>query len=108
MPRIQFNGDEWHCEEGESLRDALLARGHTPHNGAAHYLNCRGLGSCGTCAVRIEPRLNQPLTSMEKWRLRFPPHQSDSGLRLACQVKVCQSIKVIKHQGFWGEKVLSE
>ena len=105
MPRIAYNGDEWFCEDGEKLRDALLSRGHSPHNGAAQYLNCRGLGSCGTCAVEIQPNAHRPLTSMEKWRLQFPPHHLESGLRLACQFKVLQSIHVVKHQGFWGEKI---
>ena len=40
--------------EGETLRTAALRRGIvSPHNGRANDINCRGLGTCGTCAVDI-------------------------------------------------------
>jgi len=45
-----------------------------------------------------------PPTSVEKWRLGFPPHRRESGLRLACQCDVNGSVDVIKYGGRWGEK----
>jgi hypothetical protein len=38
---------------GELLRTALLRKGATPHNDWSRLICCRGLGTCGTCAVEI-------------------------------------------------------
>lgn len=38
---------------GATLRTAMLEAGVTPHNGRATLINCRGLGTCGTCAVEV-------------------------------------------------------
>lgn len=38
---------------GATLRTAMLEAGVTPHNGRAALINCRGLGTCGTCAVEV-------------------------------------------------------
>ena len=102
MPKIKFKGKEWECQKGEVLRNTIRKNGLSPHNGQATWLNCKGLGSCGTCAVEVEGSVNQH-TNMEKWRLRFPPHKWENGLRLACQVKVTHDLNVKKHDGFWGE-----
>jgi Na+-transporting NADH:ubiquinone oxidoreductase subunit NqrF len=67
------------------------------------YMNCRGLGSCGTCAVWIRGIISQK-SRVEKLRLKFPPHQEKPGLRLACQVRVWGDIEVVKGEGFWGQK----
>lgn len=93
---------------GERLRDVLLAQGVTPHNGNASWFNCKGFGTCGTCAVEVrEGELGERM-AREKWRLDFPPHQSDraSGrLRLACQMRVEGDLEIVKHPGFWGENI---
>jgi ferredoxin len=50
-------------------------QGATPHNAWARLVNCRGLGTCGTCAVEIEgDALPREWTSREKLRFRLPPH----------------------------------
>lgn len=104
MPNIHFESVVIPCEKGTNLRKALLKAGLSPHNGQAKWLNCKGLGSCGTCAVSISGAVS-PLTAMERWRLNFPPHTKASGLRLACQCSVQQDIWITKHQGFWGEQL---
>lgn len=74
---------------GTTLRTALLTGGVTPHNGRATLINCRGLGTCGTCAVEVVgPVQPQEWTAQEQLRLNFPPHgpQGNRRLRLACQV----------------------
>lgn len=101
MPKIHFQGRVLDVSAGTKLRRALLEAGMSPHNDDARWLNCKGLGSCGTCAVEVEGPVH-PLTRMERWRLGFPPHRQSSGLRLACQLEVTEDLKVTKHPGFWG------
>jgi ferredoxin len=104
MPIIRYKGQLLECKPGATLRDILLKYELTVHNGVARYINCRGFGTCGTCAVSVTGPTS-PRTTKEKWRLNFPPHKIENGLRLACQVKVMGDIEVKKFQGFWGEKV---
>lgn len=110
MPTIAFDGAEIECQEGAVLRDVLLAAGHSPHNGRANALNCRGMGSCGTCAVALtapdggDPAMSDP-TLRECARLSFPPHDPERGLRLACQTRLYGDVVVTKYPGFWGQHV---
>ena len=103
MPTVHFQGRHTHCEEGDCLRDVLCDVGASPHNGAACWLNCKGFGSCGTCAVEVRGPLTER-TAMERWRLGFPPHDGSQRLRLACQVRVLGDLEVVKHPGFWGQE----
>ena len=106
--------------DGEILRSAALKRGISVHNGNSRLINCRGLGTCGTCAVEIESNNAQKVTTTnahsnidpternmkENLRLKFPPHGSNyqsPNLRLACQVQVRGDISVTKRSGFWGQ-----
>lgn len=115
MPTIRFGDVEIDCEEGAVLRDVLLDAGVSPHNGSADVLNCRGHGSCGTCAVEIRTEgtdgsedADPPVSdvgTVERGRLSIPPHDRGSGLRLACQTRVYGDIAVTKHPGFWGHRI---
>jgi ferredoxin len=92
--------------KGSLLRSALLRNGVSPHNDKAMYVNCRGLGTCGTCAVEVVGNVvPQEWGTQERLRLNFPPHNpsSSSHLRLACQVRVEGDVKVIKYNKFWGQ-----
>jgi len=102
MPTVEFRDRAIDCSEGEILRDALLAAEASPHNGRANALNCRGHGSCGTCAVEVEGPVSEP-TAREAARLSIPPHTGDAGLRLACQTRVLGDLVVRKYPGFWGQ-----
>ena len=123
--RWRSTGDDvtFTANDGELLRTAALRRGLvSPHNGRARLINCRGLGTCGTCAVEIESPLEEgndsasaPLApvdppernNVENVRLNFPPHNFSSkqspNLRLACQVAVRGDLVVTKRAGFWGQ-----
>ncbi len=106
MPVVTFDGTDLECESGANLRTVLLEAGTTPHNGLSQYANCRGLSTCGTCAVEIEGEgAGGELTSGERRRLSIPPHDLESGLRLACQVRVEDDMTVRKYDGFWGQHV---
>jgi ferredoxin len=102
MPTIRFKDKTIHCPLGANLRQVLNEKGMPPHNGTSKTLNCFGLGTCGTCAVRVIGPVSE-MTPTERMRLSFPPHRPENGLRLACQVKVLGNLTVIKGEGFWGQ-----
>ncbi|MFT5355417.1 MAG: ferredoxin, partial [Polyangiales bacterium] len=78
--------------------------GRPPHN-ATRFASCQGFGTCGTCAVQIEGEVEPKTPStVEAWRLGFPPHDPKRGLRLACQVKPRSDLQVTKHPGYWGQE----
>lgn len=102
MPVISFEGREAVCAVGTNLRAALLDAGMTPHHGLVTMANCHGFGTCGTCAVEVRGPVTEK-TAMERWRLSFPPHREERGLRLACQCRVVGDVQVVKHPGVWGQ-----
>lgn len=103
MPTIEFDGRRIECLEGSNLRSVLMRARLPLYSEVARAVHCRGLGSCGTCAVRIEGPVSDVKTR-ERMRLGFPPHDRSSGLRLACQTNVLGDIKVTKYRGLWGHK----
>lgn len=103
MAEISFAGQTIHCQHGDNLRQVLLAAKLPLYNGISSAIHCRGLGTRGTCAVQIQGNVTE-MTKVEKWRLGFPPHRSDSGLRLACQCKVLGDLRIEKRGGLWGNK----
>ena len=106
---VDFLGEKIAVQRGEILRTALLKGGLSPHNGNSKLINCRGLGTCGTCAVLIEgPVVPEELRDIEKARLSLPPHSPGSGLRLACQVQVEGDLVVSKKGGFWGSRMAED
>ena len=104
---VSFAGRRLEVPRGKSLRKVLMEAGLTPHNGHAGWLDCRGSGTCGTCAVAVEGAVSGP-TRRERWRLCFPPHERVSGLRFTCRCRVEGDVTVHKSAGFWGQKVGEE
>ncbi|MCZ6783532.1 MAG: 2Fe-2S iron-sulfur cluster-binding protein [Proteobacteria bacterium] len=102
MPTVQFAGQSVPCPQGANLRLVLLRARLPLYNGAARALHCRGLGTCGTCAVKIEGPVNEP-TQIERLRLGFPPHDREKGLRLACQCSVLGDLVITKYEGLFGQ-----
>lgn len=103
MPRIEFAGQVIECEQGVNLRRVLCEAELPLYNGVSKRIHCRGLGTCGTCAIEITGEVTEP-TKVEQWRLGFPPHKAGSKLRLACQCEVLGDLKITKHEGMWGHK----
>ena len=101
MPTVHFAGHSVECLYGSNLRMVLLRARLPLYNSIARALNCRGYGTCGTCAVRIEGKVSD-LTTAERMRLEFPPHERVAGLRLACQCRVLGDLVVTKYSGVWG------
>jgi ferredoxin len=102
MPTITAQGKTFDCVSGANLRQELLNHGVALYNGGATVINCRALGTCGTCAVKITGSAS-PMTWREQTRLSLPPHSGQLDRRLACQVKVLGDISVTKLDGFWGQ-----
>lgn len=102
MPKITAQGQTFDCEMGANLRKELLKHGVALYNGQSKVINCRGIGTCGTCSVKIEGPV-----SAANWRdharRSLPPHDSGRDLRLACQTQVLGDIKVTKYTEFWGQ-----
>ena len=102
MPTVTAQGKNIICNSGDNLRKVLLANGVDLYNGKSKIINCRGIGSCGTCAVRLEGEVS-PVNWKDRTRRSLPPHDSTKDLRLACQTKVLGDVKVTKFDGFWGQ-----
>lgn len=92
-------------DKGANLRTALLEshRSFLYHKKFSTF-NCHGLGSCGTCALKVEGLTTKPSKS-EFMRLALPPHRKaqEKRLRLACQTRVLGDIWVDKLSGYWGQ-----
>ncbi|HHP7232923.1 MAG TPA: 2Fe-2S iron-sulfur cluster-binding protein [Xenococcaceae cyanobacterium] len=102
MPKVKFQGKTVACAVGANLRQVLLKNQLNLYNGKAKYINCRGLGSCGTCAVEISGEVSSP-NWKDRARRSLPPHSPTKNRRLACQTQVLGDIEVIKYDGFWGQ-----
>ncbi|BAZ40756.1 ferredoxin [Calothrix sp. NIES-4101] len=102
MPKVLAQGKTIECKVGANLRKVLLQNHIDLYNGGALVINCRGIGSCGTCAVLVEGEVNEP-NWRDKTRCSLPPHSPGNNLRLACQTQVLGDLKVTKYDGFWGQ-----
>ncbi|WP_414621061.1 2Fe-2S iron-sulfur cluster-binding protein [Calothrix sp. CCY 0018] len=102
MPTVTAQGKTFECESGSNLRQVLLDNNIDVYNGNAKTINCRGLGTCGTCAVGVEGEVSEA-SWKEKARLGLPPHSGNSLRRLSCQTKVLGDVRVTKYDGFWGQ-----
>jgi ferredoxin len=101
MPKVEAQGKSIECHRGANLRQILLHNGIDLYNGGAKVINCRGIGTCGTCAVLVEGEVSQA-NWRDKTRRALPPHSPKTNLRLACQTKVLGDVRVTKYDGFWG------
>ena len=103
---VTYRGRKINTKYGERLRNVLLRNGTPLHNGG-RLITCKGLGTCGTCAVTIDGNVHPATRGLRESRLMFPPHSAKNadarGLRLACQVQIVGDIEVTKYNGFWGQ-----
>jgi len=103
LPTVHFAGRAVECPLGANLRVVLLRARLPLYTRVARAVHCRGNGTCGTCAVRVEGAVTPP-TPAELRRLRLPPHHPDAGLRLACQCNVQGDLVVTKFPGLFGQR----
>ncbi|PZO21298.1 MAG: (2Fe-2S)-binding protein [Leptolyngbya foveolarum] len=112
MPTVTAQGKTFHCKTGANLRQVLMENGIDLYSPKANYVNCMGIGTCGTCAAEIEAAEdanNAGAISQVNWRdtvrRSLPPHNPSKPLRLACQTQVLRDIKITKYKGFWGHQL---
>ena len=98
MPKVTFVNEkkEIEVEGGANLRQAARQAGIPIYKGLDKYLNCRGLGLCGTCRVLVKQGMENlsPKTFMERFNFNLHPlsmlavigHEDE--MRLSCQVRV--------------------
>ncbi len=102
MPTVTAQGKTIDCPMGANLRQVLIEHDIDLYNGRARWINCRGIGSCGTCAVAITGPVSEP-NWKDRGRRSLPPHDPERPLRLACQTQVLGDISVSKYDQFWGQ-----
>jgi ferredoxin len=114
MPLVKFikENKEIHVPEGANLRKEAMKAGINVHQGVNgfgatinKFVNCHGLGQCGTCRVKITKGMENasPMGFFEKMRFYNPlpdpiPCMSFIGnedtMRLACQTLVYGDMEV--------------
>jgi ferredoxin len=113
MPKINFVNEKKEIEVpyGANLRQEALKAGIQVYKGMHKYLNCMGLGLCGTCKVLVKKGVENlsPKGRLERFTLNFGPtnvffivgHEEEA--RLSCQVKVHGDCTVETKPAFnWG------
>lgn len=89
----------------QNLRASLKKHFQEIYAAPMEWVHCRGLGTCGTCAMKlVKGELSEP-TKVEEWRLNFPPHKNPmaKGVRLLCQSYPLSDIQLEKLEGRWGQ-----
>lgn len=76
-----------YVRDGANLREAAVAQGVQVYYDINKYVNCFGLGHCGTCRFRPDPKAPDAI-SEPTWQERFTLGEDISKMRLACQAYV--------------------
>jgi ferredoxin len=115
MPKITIvdQNKEIDVPEGTNLRKAALDNGVPLYKGLFQYLNCHGLGTCGSCKVLVKKGMENlsPAGLYEKGRLLLDPFAAighENEVRLACLTKVngdcaIETYGVVIAESFEGE-----
>ena len=122
MPTVKFIKEKVEIEvaQGANLRKEAIKAGVNVHQGVNglgaginRYVNCHGLGQCGTCRVRVVEGIENasPMGLIEKLRFRCPVPTpvtpggvdpipclayigNEATMRLACQTRVDGDMEV--------------
>jgi ferredoxin len=112
MPKVNFVNEKQDIEvpAGSNLRTEAMKAGVQVNYHLlgpvvlGKYLNCHGLGSCGTCHVLVKKGMENlsPKGAFEKFRLAamLSTVGSEEESRLACQAKVNGDCSVETHPSF--------
>jgi ferredoxin len=98
MPKVTIVNEKKEIEvpAGSNLRQELRKAEVQIYRGIDKYLNCRGLGACGTCKVYVKSGMENlsPKGLIEKMNLNFHPMTAfasighENEIRLSCQTTV--------------------
>ena len=106
MPKVTFVNEKKEIEvpAGAILRDEARKAGiqvnflplDTANGAVGRYLNCRGLGLCGTCRVHVTQGMENLSPKTLRERINFNLHPlgmfaaigHEDQIRLSCQVRV--------------------
>ena len=98
MPKVTFVNEKQEVEvpEGANLRQEAMKAGVSVYPGINRYLNCRGLGLCGTCRVLVKKGMENLNTKTLIERVNLTAHPltmfaaigHEDEMRLSCQVRV--------------------
>lgn len=94
MPKVRFKSEglELDVPEGTNLRKLMLQHKVQVYPYVARFLNCHGLGQCGTCRVRVAPA--EAVTTRTGNEEAAIPGR-DETWRLACQTFVQGDCRVL-------------
>jgi ferredoxin len=59
MPKVTAQGKTFECSVGDNLCEVLLNNDVELYNGNAKILNCKGVGACGACTVRVDGKVSK-------------------------------------------------
>jgi ferredoxin len=98
MPKVTFVKEKKELEvpSGANLRQEARKAGIQLYPGVHKYLNCRGLGLCGTCKVFVKKGMENVSAKTVLEVINFNTHPlnvfayigHEDEMRLACQVQV--------------------
>jgi len=100
---LQPSGKRIEVKEGLTLLDILI------NNGIQIEAVCGGNGACGKCKVKIMEKNNvSSITEIEK--NNFSENELKEGFRLACQVKILDSVtvKILEESYLKKQRILIE
>jgi ferredoxin len=106
MPKITFVNEKKEIEvpEGANLRKEAMKAGVPIYQNLHKYLNCRGLGLCGTCKVLVRNGKENlsPKRLMERITLTrmFSAIGHEDEMRLSCQCTVQGDCEVVTRPAF--------
>jgi len=121
MPKIVVLNEqkkEIEVPEGTNLRIALREAGVEVYSGIEKYLNCRGLGLCGTCAVLVKKGMENLSKKNLRERFHFTFHPKgafavighEDEMRLSCQCTVQGDVEIevrpafnFSGESFWSK-----
>ncbi|TDI84510.1 MAG: 2Fe-2S iron-sulfur cluster binding domain-containing protein [Caldithrix sp.] len=87
MPSVEFQEANITitADEGQDLRKIALKNKVSVYGGLGKLFDCHGFGLCGSDRIKVDPKdCVTPMTWKEKLHLN-----EKSGIRLACQTKLC-------------------
>ena len=110
MPKVVIANEKKEIEVpvGANLRQELVKAGVQVYGSVEKYLNCRGLGLCGTCKILVKKGMENlgRKTFMERFNFNCHPltmlarigHEDE--MRLSCQVAVHGDCTIEVHPTF--------